>query len=207
MKDIFEQDVVYHIYNRANGLENLFVEAENYRFFLEKYKLYISPIADTYAFCLIPNHFHAMVRLKKNDAIDFKLIDVKHQNLDGINLYSKVISHQFSRFFSSYTQSFNKMYARTGSLFQPNLKRKRVLTEDYFIQLILYIHQNPIKHGFVKILEKWPYSSYQFYFNTSLFQNLESSLSNKEVILELFGSMEDFKILHQDYQNIKSIFN
>jgi putative transposase len=106
MKDIFEQDVVYHIYNRANGLENLFVEAENYRFFLEKYKLYISPIADTYAFCLIPNHFHAMVRLKKNDAIDFKLIDVKHQNLDGINLYSKVISHQFSRFFSSYTQSF-----------------------------------------------------------------------------------------------------
>jgi REP element-mobilizing transposase RayT len=207
MKEVFEQDFVNHIYNRANGHENLFIEAKNYWYFLEKYKLYISPIADTYAFCLMPNHFHAMIRLKKVEVIEFKNLVEKLQTNNSINTYSKVISNQFARLFSSYTQSFNKVYARTGSLFQPNLKRKRVKTEDYFVQLILYIHQNPIKHGFVKALEKWPYSSYQLYFDRFSSQKLDSYLSNKDLILELFGSIDEFKILHHDYQNIKSIFD
>lgn len=43
----FRASTVYHVYNHANGSDNLFREADNYRFFIEKCKKYISPIADT----------------------------------------------------------------------------------------------------------------------------------------------------------------
>ena len=58
-------DYFYHIYNHANGDDNLFREQENYRFFLQQYAKYINPIADTYAYCLMPNHFHLLVKIKE----------------------------------------------------------------------------------------------------------------------------------------------
>lgn len=59
-------DTSFHIYNHANGFENIFREAENYRFFLEKYQLHITPIAETYAYCLMPNHFHLVIRIRNS---------------------------------------------------------------------------------------------------------------------------------------------
>ena len=59
-----EPDSFYHIYNRANGNEKLFASKENYRFFLKRYKDLITPIADSFAYCLLPNHFHFLVRIK-----------------------------------------------------------------------------------------------------------------------------------------------
>jgi len=54
----------YHIYNRGNNRENIFVEERNYRYFLKLYVKYIEPVADTYAYCLLRNHFHFLVRIK-----------------------------------------------------------------------------------------------------------------------------------------------
>lgn len=54
----------YHIYNHANGFENIFIEERNFRFFLEKYQFYILPIAKTFAHCLMPNHFHFLIKIK-----------------------------------------------------------------------------------------------------------------------------------------------
>ena len=51
----------YHIFNHAVGDENLFRQAANYLYFLERYGHYIFPIARTYAYCLMPNHFHILV--------------------------------------------------------------------------------------------------------------------------------------------------
>ena len=59
-----EPENYYHIYNRANGSEKLFLNEGNYLYFLQKYNFYISPIADTFAYCLMPNHFHFLVRVK-----------------------------------------------------------------------------------------------------------------------------------------------
>lgn len=59
----------YHVYNRANGLENIFVEERNFDFFLDKWKLYINPIADSYAWCLMPNHFHFLVKIKSEEEL------------------------------------------------------------------------------------------------------------------------------------------
>ncbi len=58
-----ESDKFYHIFNHANGRENLFEEDENYRYFLQQCEKYISPIAETYAYCLMPNHIHFLIRI------------------------------------------------------------------------------------------------------------------------------------------------
>ena len=57
-------DNFYHIISRANGNEKLFLTDDNYRFFLQRYDKYISPIADTFAYALLPNHFHFLIQVK-----------------------------------------------------------------------------------------------------------------------------------------------
>ncbi|HRP60464.1 MAG TPA: transposase, partial [Vicingus sp.] len=59
--DLLETKCYYHIYNRANGSEKIFLNEENYLFFLQKYIEYIHPIAETYCYCLMPNHFHFLI--------------------------------------------------------------------------------------------------------------------------------------------------
>lgn len=68
--ETLEPDKYYHIYNHAVGQDNLFNTDENYRFFLEKYAHYIIPVADIFAYCLLPNHFHFAIRIKPEDEID-----------------------------------------------------------------------------------------------------------------------------------------
>jgi putative transposase len=64
---------VYHVYGRANGNDILFSNSENYRYFLGKYKRYILPIADTYSYCLMPNHYHFLIQFKEG-------VDLNHHN-------------------------------------------------------------------------------------------------------------------------------
>ena len=62
--ETLQAEHTYHIFNRANGYEKLFLSGENYRFFLEKYRHYIGPVVDTFGYCLMPNHFHFLTRIK-----------------------------------------------------------------------------------------------------------------------------------------------
>jgi REP element-mobilizing transposase RayT len=128
-------ETYYHIYNHANGNENLFVEDKNYKFFLEKYYLHLNPVVETIAWCLMPNHFHLLEKVKSEDEIYSAF--PKFQTLENLKLKSNFISKQFSNFCSSYTQSFNKVYKRRGSLFLKNFKRKEIDSEDYLRNLII----------------------------------------------------------------------
>lgn len=157
----------YHIYNHANGSENIFREEENYRFFLQQYEKYLSAVVDTYAFCLMPNHFHLLVGVKEEAELA--------RTFPKFETLEKLVSKQFSNFFSSYTQSFNKVYTRKGSLFIKNFKRKPILTESQWQDTFLYIHLNPIKHGFVKDLRNWKWSSFHGYESTKPSSKLERS--------------------------------
>ncbi|MBW6482925.1 MAG: transposase [Vicingaceae bacterium] len=94
-----ETEKFYHIYNHANGNENLFKEEENYRFFLQQWDKYISPIAATYAYCLMPNHIHFLVQIRKEEEILNLLNLGGFQNLQGLDRTSKIISKKFSNLF------------------------------------------------------------------------------------------------------------
>ncbi|GHE54583.1 hypothetical protein [Roseivirga thermotolerans] len=65
-----QPEKLYHIYNHANGNENLFKETENYNYFLGQWSKYIEPIANTLAYCLMPNHFHALVLMKRQEEVE-----------------------------------------------------------------------------------------------------------------------------------------
>ncbi|AFL85712.1 transposase [Belliella baltica DSM 15883] len=155
----------YHIYNHANGMENIFREEENYRFFLQQCAKYLAGVVDTYAYCLMPNHFHLLVGVKEEEQL--KSTFPKFETLE------KLISKQFANFFSSYTQSFNKVYDRKGSLFIKNFKRTPILDESQWQETFLYIHLNPVKHGFVKDHQDWKWSSWHAYQNLKKPSNLD----------------------------------
>jgi REP element-mobilizing transposase RayT len=144
-----------HIYNHANGRENIFLEEENYKFFLQKYAKYLGEVVDTYAYCLMPNHFHFLVGVRSEEVL--RATFPKFETLE------KLVSKQFANFFSSYTQSFNKVYDRKGSLFIKNFKRTPIFDERQWQETFLYIHLNPIKHGFVKNHQNWKWSSWHAY--------------------------------------------
>ena len=60
-------DQYYHVYNRGNNREPLFRERRNYPYFLKLYAKYIEPVAETYAYCLLKNHFHLLIRTKDEE--------------------------------------------------------------------------------------------------------------------------------------------
>ena len=182
-----EPNITYHIYNRGNNRENIFTEARNYTYFMALYEKYIAPIADTFAYCLLPNHFHFLIRIRQ-DLPGF-------ENLEGLT--SKPIYRHFSNFFNAYTKAFNKSYNRTGSLFGKNFKRKPVTNDRYFMALVVYIHQNPQRHGLINNFRDWPYSSYQALANHKPTKFMRNEMLNRfhdrDGFLEFHRNTTDFK--------------
>jgi len=94
---------LYHFYNRGNGKEKIFFREENYLYFLRQYEKYLSDSVDTFAYCLLPNHFHLLGRIMIDNP-DF-------------------VSEKFRKFFISYSRSINVQEKRKGNLFQRGFKR------------------------------------------------------------------------------------
>ena len=185
----------YHIYNSGNNGQDVFLETENYYYFLRLYAKYIEPIAETYAWCLLKNHFHFLIRIK-----DESEINPNHLTYSTIEK-PKIItpSKQFSHLFNAYTQAINKKHQRTGSLFEKNFERKLISTEAYFQQLIFYIHNNPVKHGFVDKMNLYPWSSFE-----SVTSDKPTMIKRSEV-LTIFGDKEGFLEYHSHQQNTNAI--
>ena len=154
---------IYHIYNRAIGSEKLFLNNENYSFFLKRYRHFISPVAETFCYCLMPNHFHFLVRIKSdNELVEYfgdkalgfeddkafpKFETLKDKDLTGFGNLSGLVSKQFSNLFNSYTKAFNKINNRKGGLFMRPFNRLKVTEDQYLVKLVHYIHYNPVEAG------------------------------------------------------------
>jgi len=172
----------YHIYNHANGDDLLFREPSNYEFFIDNYIKYLSGWMDMYSYCLLPNHFHMLIKSKS---------EVVLNSCNIIKSSNELITSQFRKFFQSYSQTFNRSYDRIGSLFMQNFKRKEVDTDDYFVTLILYIHLNPVNHGYVEDLNNWNFTSYFDIINN------ENHLVSSEKVINKFGGLSNFNLYHQ----------
>ena len=203
-------EATYHVYNRANGNERLFLRAENYRYFLQKYQEYISPVAETYCYCLMPNHFHFLLRIKsKKDLMGY--YDTRQsgsatlqgfKTLEGLarqTILPKLVLQNFSHFFNGYTQAFNKQHLRKGSLFMHPFKRKAILDTSYLLNLIRYIHQNPVEAGLCQTPEEWPHSSYP-----ALISNNQTFIRAQEVI-NWFDSLDNFRYCHSQTPELSGI--
>ena len=185
-------DTYYHVFNHANGRDNLFMNRGNYQFFLQRYTFFMNPIVNTYAYCLLPNHIHFLVRIKDEQELKmaWQVKNKPHCQLTKEIDWSAFISREFGNLYSSYSQAFNRQQGRMGSLFMPNFKRREVNNEEYFIQLIHYIHANPVHHGFVDSMDKWEFSSFR-----ALKSEQPTSLRRAEV-LDYFGGIHEFVRFH-----------
>ena len=169
--DKFESHQFYHVYNRANGIEKLFYRDANYHYFIKLLRKYIYDFAEFHAFCLIPNHFHLLVRCK----------EIKNHD---------VLSNQFKKLFTVYSKAINAQESRMGSLFMRPYKRKQVDTDAYYSELLRYIHHNPAKHGVLDDFASYPWSSYDALISKS------SSFLNKQYVLDWFGGIDSFVDFH-----------
>ena len=195
----------YHIFNHANGFENIFIEDENYRFFLDKYNQYILPIAETYAYCLLPNHFHLVVRIRRREVLEEVFRNFKSTNFSKVQNFGKVevtdnmieyyISKQFANLFSCYTQSFNKVNKRSGSLFLKNFRRELIENKDYFLNAVIYTHRNPVHHAFCDRYTDWSYTSF------CEIKERNSQIIEVDKLLRMFGGQESFIDLHEQSAN------
>jgi REP element-mobilizing transposase RayT len=177
----------YHIFNRGNNRETIFREQRNYFYFLKLYEKYIPLVADTFAHCLLPNHFHLLVRVKTGEEIDPKGLKVKNPG------------QQFGNLFNAYTKAFNKVYQRTGSLFEKPFKRIEVTSDAYFRRLIAYIHQNPQRHGLIDNFQLWPYSSYQ-----TILSHKPTHI-HREDVLTWFGDGKAYQAYHQEMEIVRQL--
>ena len=179
----------YHIYNRGINSENLFKENRNYEYFLMLYSKHINPLAETYAWCLLKNHFHLLVKIKTFEEIIENQKDKKQTTI--IHPYQA-----FGNLFNAYTKAINKGYIRHGALFERPFKRKLIDNNSYLCSIIKYIHNNPVNHRFCEHPIEYPWSSYR----TCLSE--KSTKLKREKVIAIFNSIENFKVYHNKIEDL-----
>lgn len=198
----FNEHGFYHVYNRTNNKEPLFLSDSDRNLFLSRFEFYTANFIDNFAWNLLTNHFHFYIRIKSHDEIHNylkKLPQKKICRTEKRFLKQKVGIHQlidnaFKRLFISYTIRFNKKYERKGNLFHRPFKRVVTLRESQFIQTIIYINANAVKHNLVKNISEHIWSSYH-----NIISEKKSNKITAE-ILEEFGGLNEFIRLHEEIE-------
>ncbi len=178
----------YHIYNRGNEKRNIYTQTRDFKRFLKTvyYYKFLGPkpslsrfaksdfdsfkpapdkkLVDIICYCLMPNHFHFLLRQLKDN---------------GISIF-------MSQLANSYTKYFNTKYRRVGSLLQGTFKAVLIESEEQLVHVSRYIHLNPVVSGLIKNLNTYPWSSYPEYLGQEV-------LCSPQIILDLFPSNEKYQ--------------
>ncbi|WMJ77556.1 MULTISPECIES: transposase [unclassified Sedimentibacter] len=161
---------IYHVMLRGIDKRNIFLKPGDYEKFIEsmikakeKVKFFV------YAYCLMTNHVHILIKRDTED-----------------------IGDTVRRIAVSYAQYHNNMYGRTGHLFQNRFLSEVVDNGQYFLTVIRYIHQNPLKAGIIKDINDYKWSSYNEYINDNEF------IVDSEFALSYFKSIEEFINYHNE---------
>jgi putative transposase len=194
----FKHDGLFHVYNRTNNKELLFIDDNDRSRFLKQYEKYLQPFLDTFSWSLLLNHFHFLVRVKSEKEIKNNLLNTAPTALNNIEkkyLCDKattelLIEFEWKRFFTSYAMVFNKLHERKGNLFHRPFKRLEVVNDSHFTQAIVYMHTNPVKHHLTTDFTAYPWSSWH-----NMISNEPTTLCRDEV-LDCFGGLDSFIEAH-----------
>jgi putative transposase len=167
-KTVFLPGHYYHVFNRGTNRMDIFRNAENYDYLLRLIKKNVAVYDITMvAYCLMPNHYHFLLRQKTRFSI----------------------SNCIQSIFNAYTKAFNKMTRRTGTLFESRFKSVSVDSKKYLMYLCRYIHRNPIdgRHPLVEKIEDWLYSNYPDWIGLR-----QGTLIDRKLIAGLFKSPSNY---------------
>jgi putative transposase len=152
-------------------------------------------VFDTYAYCLLPNHFHLLIHVKDLSSLQ-AAEDPRgfRKPLGSDDEVGGWLAHQFGSFQNAYAKAYNKHFERRGPLFMPSFGRKLVQDESYFMNVVRYIHFNPVYHGIVQDIRDWKYTSYHAYLSS------QTSYLARYNALDYFGGLEHFKNFHTELE-------
>ncbi len=167
---LFEDGGYYHVYNRGNRKQQIFLQDRDYERFLEKIIEYKKkfPIK-IISYCLMPNHFHFLLQ----------------------QLAPNAISRFFSNLCNSHSKYFNIKYETVGSIYQGRFKAKTVNKDEYLVHLSRYIHLNPVDlfsflgEGIANQLLLYPWSSLPLYLSGN-----SNEITEPEVVLNYFSKKD-----------------
>lgn len=135
------QQYFYHVLSRGNNRETIFFETKDYERFLNNLDRYQFLYGyRLYAYCLLPNHFHLLLQPKKAELSTF-----------------------MQTLMTAYSMYVNKKYGRAGHVFQGRFKSILVEKDTYLLEVLRYIHLNPVRAGLVDRADVYPWSSYLKY--------------------------------------------
>lgn len=173
----FQKGSYYHVYNRGCNRGNIFRSKENYKFLLRRVREYLDEFQVTVvAYCLMPNHYHFLLR--QNSEVP--------------------ISTFVQAVFNSYSKAFNKMFKRSGTLFESPFKSIHVVDKNYLVHLCRYIHRNPLQAKLVDDLEEWEFSNYPEWISKRTGQ-----LFDKEFVSSYFKTAHDYIDFVNDARSVK----
>lgn len=194
---------IYHLFNRGVNKNDIFFSQKDYERFLAAAKHYITknskfsyekpqldetgakeandPVSlasnqkiEIIAFCLMPNHFHFLMK---------QLSD------NGITIYMR-------RFMNSYVHYVNVKNKRVGPLFQGRFKNVLIGSDEQLLHVSRYIHLNPLIANLVSSLDDYPWSSYPTYLGKT-----GKGIANPENILSMFKNKKDYKKFLEDQED------
>jgi putative transposase len=203
----------YHIYNRGVNGCDLFPDLDYYDHFLFLYEKYIHPVAETFAWVLMRNHFHLLVCMRENIVYKYNLDSLPAEEQKGLDFNKWETIHasstdgnkkkpdpvrHFAHMLNAYSRYHQNRFGRTGNLFERPFKRKRITTPSYLKKVIIYIHQNPVHHGFCSHPLEYPWSSYLTYIS-------DKNKLNRNRLLNIFKTIEDYEKAHLEKINREKI--
>ena len=132
---------IYHVMLRGINQQQIFEDEEDYeKFFQILQECKAVSGFKLFAYCLMGNHIHLLIKPEQ-------------ESLEQV----------FKRIGGRYVYWYNVKYQRVGHLFQDRFKSEPVEDDSYFLTVIRYIHQNPVKAGICKEIGDYKYSSYRDY--------------------------------------------
>ena len=157
-------DAWYHVMNRGRRSEEIFTGKDDYTVFIDLLKELVEDYnVKIAAYCLMPNHYHLLVQTPDAN------ISRSMRHLNGV-----------------YTQRFNRIHHCDGQLFRGRYKSILVDADSYLLELLRYIHRNPLESGLVENLQKYSWSSHKGYLSGAK----KWDWLHKDFILSLFSKNE-----------------
>jgi len=169
----------YHIYNRGVNKTPIFFSPRNYQYFLFKMGHYLDKKASIYAYCLMPNHFHLLVK-----------VECENFTLSGLQ-----------PFLGAYTKAVNNEQDRIGPLFQGRFQANLIGNDEQLLECVRYIHLNPVEAGLARSPSDWEFSSYRSYFTTT-----DSTFVNTGYVMQFFENLSEFAGFSQSGSNRPDVF-
>lgn len=186
----------YHLFNRGINRQTVFFTEDNYLYFFSLMKRYLISHMHILAYCLLPNHFHLIVKIKDELRYDTKSKQsIPPQTVNDTAEIGKLASKQLARLFASYAMAINKQENRVGNLFDPKFKRLEITDHKHLEYGIFYTHYNPEKHGYVH-----NYRAYQFSSFRAITETRTTNL-NRELVWDIFGGKTNFMQYHKSVHN------